>query len=82
MKILTNVVIKPNIYSYATRSHDKIHQWTPMHDYTRKCVHYNIPINITEKVYTHSVQDFSKYVKLNLLQSYQENYNLSLLHML
>ncbi len=51
-----------------------------MHDYARKCVRYNIPstvnntsINIIEKVYTHNIQGFSKYVKLNLLQSYKEN---------
>ncbi len=30
----------------------------------------NTPINIIEKVYTHNIQGFSKYVKLNLLQSY------------
>ncbi len=69
-----------NIHSYATRSQDKIHQWIPMHDYDRKSVHYNIPstvnntlINIIEKVYTHSIEGFSNYVKLNLLQSYKAN---------
>ncbi len=51
----------------------------PIHDYDRKCIRYNIsstvnntPINIIEKVYTHSIQGFSKYIKLNLLQSYKE----------
>ncbi len=33
----------------------------------------NTPINIIEKIYTHSIQGFSKYIKLNLLQSYKEN---------
>ncbi len=41
------------------------------HQYSK---HYNnTPINITENVYTHSIQDFSKYVKLNFFKSYQEN---------
>ncbi len=86
---LQNVLFKPNIHSYATRSQDKLHQWIPMLDYARKCVHYNIqstvnntPINIIEKIDTHSIQGFSKYVKLNILQSYQtKTINISLLHM-
>ncbi len=67
---LQNLLFKTNIRSYATRSQDKIHQWIPMHDYARKCVRYNIPstvnntpINIIEKVYTPSIQGFSKYIK-------------------
>ncbi len=70
---LQNLLFKPNIHSYATRSQDKIHQCRPMHDYARKCVCYNYPstvhntpINITEKVYTYNIQGFSKYVTLNL----------------
>ncbi len=50
-----------------------------MHEYARKCIQYNIPstvnstpFNIIEKIYTHSMQGFSKYIKQNLLQSYQE----------
>ncbi len=76
---LQNLLFKTNIHSYATRSQDKIHQWIPMHDYARKCIRYinpstvnNTPINIIEKVYTNSIQGFSKYIKLNLLQSYKE----------
>ncbi len=51
-----------------------------MHEYVRKCIWYNIPstvnstpTNIFEKIYTHSMQGFSKYIKQNILQSYQEN---------
>ncbi len=33
----------------------------------------NTPINIIEKIYTYSLQGFSKYIKLNLLQSYKYN---------
>ncbi len=41
-----------------------------MHEYDRKCIWYNIsitvtntPTNIIEKIYTHSMQGFSKYIK-------------------
>ncbi len=47
-----------------------------MHEYARKCIQYNIPstvnstpTNIIEKIYTHSMQGFSKYIKQNILQS-------------
>ncbi len=77
---LQHVLFKPNIHNHATRSEDNIHQWRPTHEYTRKCIHYNIlstvnytPLIIIEKVYTHSIKGFSKYVKWNLLQSYQKN---------
>ncbi len=47
-----------------------------MHEYARKYIRYNIPstvnstpTNIIEKIYTHSMQGFSKYIKQNILQS-------------
>ncbi len=43
---LQNLLFKPNIHSYATRSQDTIHQWIHMHDYARKCVCYNIPSTV------------------------------------
>ncbi len=68
------------IHSHETRSQGNIHQWRPMHEYAKKCMRYNIPstvnstpTNIIEKIYTHSMQCFSKYIKQNILQSYQEN---------
>ncbi len=45
-----------------------------MHEYVRKCIRYNIPstvnstpTNIIEKIYTYSMQGFSKYIKQNIL---------------
>ncbi len=77
---LQNVLFKPYIHSDETRSQGKIHQWRPMREYARKCIWYNIqstvnstPTNIIEKIYTHSMQCFAKYIKQNILQSYQEN---------
>ncbi len=76
--------------SYETRLQGKIHQWGPMYEYARKCIRYNIPstvnstpTNIIEKIYTHSMEGFSKYIKQNILQSYQENctiYNCYICH--
>ncbi len=77
---LQNVLFKPYIHSHETRSQGKIHTWRPMHEYAKKCIQYNnpstvnsTPTNIIEKIYTHSMQGFSKYIKQNILQSYQEN---------
>ncbi len=50
-----------------------------MHEYVKKCIRYNIPntinnttSNIINKIYTHIMQGFSGYIKLNLLQAYYE----------
>ncbi len=72
---LQNVSFKPYIHSHGTRSQGKIHQWKPMHEYARKCIRYKFsstvnitPTNIIDKIYTHSMQGFSKYIKQNVLQ--------------
>ncbi len=77
---LQNVLFKSYIHSHETRSQGKIHQWRPMHEYARKCIRFNIPstvnsapTNIIENIYTHRMQGFSKYIKQNILQLYQEN---------
>ncbi len=50
-----------------------------MHQYTKTCIRYNIPntinnttSNIIDKIYTHSIQGFSGYIKQCLLQSYND----------
>ncbi len=57
--------------SHATRSENKIVKWRPMHDYAKMFIRYNIP-NTINKIYTHSIQGFSGYIKQGLLQSYHE----------
>ncbi len=46
----------------------------------KKCIRYNVSNtintttpNIIDKIYTHSMQDFSGYIKQSLLHSYQEH---------
>ncbi len=51
-----------------------------MHEYAKMCIQYNIPntvnnitTNIIDKIYTHSMQGFTGYVKQSLLQFYQQS---------
>ncbi len=67
-------------HSHATRSQHNIHQMRPNHEYARKCIWYdllilinNAPIQIIEKGYTHSLHSFAAYIKLKILESYQEH---------
>ena len=79
---LQNLPIKPNthIHSHATRSQHDIHLIKTKHEYAKNCIRVNLPkvinstpIEILEKVNTHSLQGFSGYVKLKFIESYQES---------
>ncbi len=68
------------IHSHATRIQHNIYEMKPNHEFARKCIRYdlpilinNAPIEIIEKVYTHSLHGFAGYIKLKTLKSYQEN---------
>ncbi len=63
-----NVLLE--LLAYATRIQHKIHIFRPKHEYAKKCIRNDIPNlvnntphNIIEKIYTHSLQGFSRYVK-------------------
>ncbi len=50
------------------------------HEYARTCLCYHIPfvinnapLEIIEKIDTHSLHGFAGYIKLRILQSYQDN---------
>ncbi len=50
----------------------------PYHEYARKCLRYHIPFvinnaEIIDKIDTHILQGFAGYIKLRILQSYQDN---------
>ncbi len=69
--------------SHATRSQNKYFQWRHMHEYAKMCIRYSIPKtinnttpNTVDKIYTHSMQGFSGYIKQSLLHSYQEHYTI------
>ncbi len=81
---LQNLPFQLNANSHATRSHHKICQLRPMHEYVKKCIQYSIPNtinytapNIVDNIYTHSMQGFSGYIKQSLLYSYQEHCTIS-----
>ncbi len=68
------------IHCRLTRILHKIHIFRTKHEYAKQCIRYDIPNlvnntqhNIIEKIYTHSLHDFSRYVKKHLLQLYQDN---------
>ncbi len=73
------LLIKNTIHSHATRTEHNIHKMRPNHEYARKCIRYDIPIlinnapiEILETVYTHCLHGFAGYIKLKILESYQE----------
>ncbi len=79
---LQNLPFKDNIstHFHTTRIQHKNHIFRPKHEYAKKCIRYDIPNlvnntphNIIEKIYTHGLQGFSRYVKNHLLQLYQDN---------
>jgi len=79
---LQNLPFKTNIntHNHVTRAQHKIHlAYTPNHEYAKKCIRYDVPnvfnstpTEIKEKIYTHSLQGFARYIKLTFLQSYQD----------
>ncbi len=68
-----------NAHSHATQTLNTIGQMRSIHEYARKCIRYKVPMTtnnasteIVNKVYTHSLQGFSRYIKTKILQLYQE----------
>ncbi len=60
-----------------------IRQMKPYHEYARKCLHYHItfvinnaPLELIEKIDTHSLQGIAGYIKLRIIQSYQDNWTI------
>ena len=78
--LLTNMPFQTNAdtHNYNTRQHRQIHQPTAKHEYAKKCIRFDIPklINntpaiILDKVWTHSLQGFSWYIKQYILDKYE-----------
>jgi hypothetical protein len=79
---LQNLPFNPNTntHNHNTRRQYDLRQMKPNHEYARKCLRYDIPIvinsapvEIIDKIDTHSLPGFAGYIKLKILQSYQEN---------
>ena len=79
---LQSLPIKPNTdtHSHATRTRHDIHLNKTFHDYAKNCVRINLPkivnntpIEIIEKVETHSLHGFSVYIKKKIIETYVES---------
>ncbi len=78
---LQNLPISPatDTHDYATRTKHNIWLMKTDHAYAKHCIRVNLPkvINsspsqILDKIYTHSLQGFSGYIKLKCIKSYKE----------
>jgi hypothetical protein len=77
---LQNLPIMSNrdMHNHATRLQSNIHQIRTNHEYSKSCIKHDIikvvnntPTYILDKINTHSLQGFAKYIKKDILQSYQ-----------
>jgi len=77
---MTNIFIKnSSVHSRNTRSMNNLHVPRIKHEYARQCIQYtiavafnNCPILIKEKIYTHNLTSYIKYVKNHFLNGYSE----------
>ena len=67
------------VHGHNTRQKQNIHQPFAKHVFARKCLRFDLPriINTTpslilDKVTTHSLQGFSRYIKQYILRNYEE----------
>ena len=73
-----------NVHKHDTRNKHELYTYRVKHEYAKKCLRHNLPLilnNIShlvkEKINTHSMLGFVKYVKHHLLQSYHETCTIS-----
>ena len=73
-----------NVHKHDTRNKHELYTYRVKHEYAKKCLKHNLPLilnNIShlvkEKINTHSMLGFVKYVKHHLLQSYRETCTIS-----
>ena len=66
-----------DIHNYPTRAHTDIRHPQIHHMYMKKCIRYTVsevvnqtPSCITDKVFTHSIQGYSKYIKIYIINTY------------
>ena len=77
------LIINNEIHQYNTRISSDLHTFRYHHTFARKSLrHYlvltinNTPDNVFSKFGTHSLNGFSNYVKLNLINNYQDECNI------
>ena len=79
---LQNLPIRPNtdMHNHATRTRHDIHLNKTYHEYAKNCIRINLPkivnstpIEILEKVDSHSLHGFSGYIKTKIIDSYADS---------
>ncbi len=67
-------------HNHLTRAQNNLYMMRPKHEYARFCIRYHIPLIVNEsspeiinKIDTHSLQGFSKYIKIKILESYNKD---------
>ena len=73
-----NIILKYDIHSHDTRKATNIHTSMTIHELAKMYLKYNLPhiINdipelVLENIVTHSLSGFANYLKMYLLQKYQ-----------
>ena len=74
-----NFLTNSNIHEHNTRQRNRLHIARTSHKYADKCIRHSIPktVNntdniILDKINTHSMQGFSKYIKITCIQNYKD----------
>ncbi len=75
-----NLITNNDVHEHNTRQRNRLHIIRTNHKYAEKCIRHSIPhtINntpdiIKNKINTHSLQGYSKYIKNTYIQGYNEN---------
>ena len=79
-RYLQDMPFHPNrdVHSYNTRNRNQVHHGRPKHTFATKSLRYSLPIlvnntipEIIDKINTHSLFGFSKYIKYQYLSKYE-----------
>ncbi len=70
-------------HSHNTRNNKNVHIRRTNHEFAKMCIRHNIPAlmnntdpSIKDKLLTHSIKGFVKYVKCKFVQNYEVNCNI------
>ena len=73
------LIPKDNVHTHDTRTKNELHAFRAWHEFAKKYLRQNLPLIVKsnpdivkDKLATHSLNGFAMYVKLNLLQTYND----------
>ena len=68
-----------NVHTHDTRIKNELYTFRAKHEFAKKCLRHNLPLIVNnipdivkEKLITHILNGFAKYVKQNVLQTYND----------